>query len=439
MTTDKFADIAIERCRVCGSTALEPVLDLGEQFLQGAFEIPGHPVPSRERFPLELVRCAGRDSCGLVQMRHSVPPEILYASYWYRSGTNATMRRHLSGIAESVAALMGGEQLAVLDIGCNDGSLLHAYPDNFAKFGVDPSNIAASLGPPLQVVNTVFPSEQTREAFSGIEFDGVTSIAMFYDLEDPVGFARSVAEVLAPDGVWVLEVAYLPLMLRFKAFDAVCHEHLEYYSLEVLCRIADMAGLRCFKVDANEINGGTIRLYLAKKGSTRPVLDEDAAVIADLLARESALKLNSDIPFAAFRRRIDEAKSSLMAFIETQRKAGKTFHVYGASTKGNVLLQWYGLDKDVIECAADRNPEKFGARTLGTEIPIVSEEESRTAKPDFYLVLPWHFKREFLERERAILEAGTAMIFPLPEMTVITADTVDAELAAFERTNWFEF
>jgi NDP-4-keto-2,6-dideoxyhexose 3-C-methyltransferase len=439
MRIPPISEITRHACRVCGSRDLVPALNLGEQYLQGAFRVPGQPDPIDAKFPLDVVRCTGERCCGLIQLRHTVPPEVLYANYWYRSGTNATMRDHLAGIAQTLANLVGKPDAAVLDIGCNDGTLLNSYPESFTKYGVDPSDIATTVAPPVTVINTVFPSDQTRSAFADSKFDAVSSIAMFYDLEDPVGFARSIEEILSTEGVWVLEVAYLPLMLRYNAFDAICHEHLEYYHLAVLERIGWMVGLRCIKVEANESNGGSIRVYFCKKGAKRTASVADAALIADILARETALGLDTDAPYAAFGDRIRRQRDDLMQFMRDELRAGKKIHVYGASTKGNVLLQWYGIDNRMIDVSADRNPMKDGARTLGTEIAIVSEAASRAAAPDYYLVLPWHFKREFIGRERAIIEAGTAMIFPLPELTVVTAATIDDELQAFDGIDWLAF
>jgi hypothetical protein len=439
MRIPPVGEITRHTCRVCGSHDLVPVLNLGEQHLQGAFRMAGQPDPIDAKFPLDVVRCTGVGSCGLVQLRHAVPPEILYANYWYRSDTNATMRGHLAGIARTLAGLIGKPDANVLDIGCNDGTLLNSYPESFTKYGVDPSDIANTVAPPITVINTVFPSERTRSALAGTKFDAVSSIAMFYDLENPAGFARSIEEILSLEGVWALEVNYLPLMLRFNAFDAICHEHLEYYHLAVLERIGRMAGLRCIKVEVNEINGGSIRVYFCKESAKRAASAADAALIADILAREAACGLDSDAPYAAFGVRIRRQRDDLMRFMRHELKAGKKFHVYGASTKGNVLLQWYGINKRMIEVAADRNQLKDGGRTLGTEIPIVSEAASRAAAPDYYLVLPWHFKREFVKRERAIIEAGTSMIFPLPELTVVTAATIDDELQALDGIDWLAF
>lgn len=431
-----------QTCRVCGSEHLVPVIDLGDQYLQGSFVKEGFPRPPHRKVPTQLVRCdvtKSERACGLLQLAHSLPSEVLYANYWYRSGTNATMRNHLRSIVESVMELLPNRAGRVLDIGCNDGTLLNCFTGDFEKFGVDPSDIAREVPPPVTVINSTFPSSLVDQALNGRKVDAITSIAMFYDLEDPVGFTRSVKSLLSDEGIWVVEMSYLPLMLATNSFDTICHEHLEYYSLAVLEDIAERAGMRVFRAVLNDINGGSIRLYLTHAGVSRYDTAKDADVLKTLHLREFELELDTDRPYRAFQTRIEGLRDELASMIKGIRSQGQSIHLYGASTKGNVLLQWYGIDNTVIDCAADRNPEKHGARTLGTNISIVSEEESRAAKPDYYLVLPWHFKAEFLARERATIEAGTKMIFPLPEILVVDASNIDAEIQRARETQALDF
>jgi SAM-dependent methyltransferase len=420
-----------QTCRVCGSPYLTEAVDLGEQHLQGSFVKEGHVMPPLRKIPTLLVRCdveKNEKGCGLLQMGHSVPPDILYANYWYRSGTNATMRDHLGEIVSSAVALLGDNPGRVLDIGCNDGTLLANYAESVERYGVDPSDIARSIKPPVKVVNTTFPSRRLNALVGDKKFDIITSIAMYYDLESPTGFARAIAEFLAPNGIWIVEMSYLPLMLKQNSFDTICHEHLEYYSLAVLEFIARDAGLRVVKAALNDVNGGSIRLYLTKADNTKYDTKEAGDFLRHLRLHEFDLKLDTPEPYVAFQRRIEDAREKLDVLLTAARRNGQHIHVYGASTKGNVLLQWCRIGSSMVDCAADRNPDKYGARTLGTDIPIVSEEESRAAKPDYYLVLPWHFKAEFLERERPAIMAGTKMIFPLPEVTVVDKTNIDAEI-----------
>ena len=410
-------------CRVCGSTALTKVIDLGEQYLQGSFVKSGKELPPMRRIPTVLVRCdPTRDekACGLLQMEHSVPPMILYSTYWYRSGTNQTMRSHLAGIADEAAGMVAKADARVLDIGCNDGTLLKAYPGGFAKYGVDPSDVAQEVKGDITVVQATFPSEELDQRAAGKPFDVITSIAMFYDLEDPVAFVRSIKRSLAADGIWIFEMSYMPLMLRMDSYDTICHEHLEYYSLAVIEKILARAGMKVVRVGMNDINGGSIRCYATHAESFRFSRKEFSASLDALRQEEFDLALDTDRPYRNFQERINVHRDLLTSLLRKLKSEGKRIHIYGASTKGNTILQWCGIDKFIIDAAADRNQEKDGARTLGTDIPIVSEEKSRAMRPDYYLVLPWHFKKEFLEREQAMLDQGTKLIFPLPTIEVVS-------------------
>jgi len=425
------------KCRVCGNPNLHHVINLGEQYLQGSFVKPGCQNPPMRKLPTELVRCdldSYENACGLLQLANTFPQEILYANYWYRSGTNQTMRDHLRGIAEQARAYAPARQnLSVLDIGCNDGTLLACYPETFTRYGVDPSDIARSIPAPTRVINTVFPSPETAAALGQHKIDIITSIAMFYDLDDPVTFAAGVRDLLAEDGVWVLELSYMPLMLVRNSFDTICHEHLEYYSLSALEQIMARANLKIFKVELNEINGGSIRCYVKHEMGKVQNTPEDRDFIRWLRIHEFEMELDTAKPYAQFQQRIERLRDATVQLLTDIRSRGERIHVYGASTKGNVLLQWYGLNRLWIEAASDRNPDKDGAHTLGTDIPIVSEEKSRNMRPDWYLVLPWHFKLEFLQRERETIRSGVKMLFPLPSLQVVDANNVDAAIAELQR------
>lgn len=409
-------------CRVCGSLALTKVIDLGEQYLQGSFVKPGKELPPMRKIPTTLLRCdpaKDEKACGLLQMAHSVPPEILYAAYWYRSGTNETMRNHLKGIVSEAIETLVKENARVLDIGCNDGTLLNYYPKKFVRFGVDPSDVAQGIEGDITVVQDTFPSEELEAKIEGEQFDIITSIAVFYDLEDPVEFARGVKQCLSNEGLWIFEMSYMPSMLKLNSYDTICHEHLEYYSLAAVENVLKRANMKIIKVSLNDINGGSLRCYATHATNFRFKIDGFARNIKTLRQEEFDMQLDTDRPYRNFQERIDMHRSELVSLLQRLKKDGKKIHVYGASTKGNTILQWCGLNNDIIDCAADRNPDKDGARTLGTDIPIVSEAKSRALKPDYYLVLPWHFKEEFLIREKKTLDSGVGMIFPLPNIEII--------------------
>ena len=409
-------------CRVCGSSALTKVIDLGEQYLQGSFVKPGKELPPMRKIPTTLLRCdptRDENACGLLQMAHSVPSEILYAAYWYRSGTNETMRNHLKGIVSEAVETLVKENARVLDIGCNDGTLLNYYPKKFIRFGVDPSDVAQEVKGDITVIQDIFPSDELAKKIQGKQFDIITSIAVFYDLEDPVEFVRSIKTSLSDEGLWIFEMSYMPSMLKLNSYDTICHEHLEYYSLAAVENVLKRADMKIIKVSLNDINGGSLRCCATHATNFRFKIDGFARNIKTLRQEEFDMQLDTDRPYKNFQERIDMHRSELVSLLQRLKKDGKKIHVYGASTKGNTILQWCGLNNDIIDCAADRNPDKDGARTLGTDIPIVSEAKSRAMKPDYYLVLPWHFKEEFLIREKKTLDSGVGMIFPLPSIEII--------------------
>jgi SAM-dependent methyltransferase len=398
------------------------VIDLGEQYLQGSFVKPGKELPPTRKIPMELVRCDpmhDEKACGLLQMAHSVPPEILYSAYWYRSGTNNTMRTHLKEIADDAMSILGKSDARVLDIGCNDGTLLGYYPKGFQKFGVDPSDVAQEIGKDVTVVQDIFPSSELIGRLNGARVDIITSIAMFYDLEDPIAFSRGIKEILSPQGIWIFEMSYMPTMLKMNSYDTICHEHLEYYSLAVIEYILKSAGMKIFNIAMNDINGGSIRCYATHAENFAYKKEHFQQNVKALRQEEFDLELDTDKPYRHFQDRINMHKDQLNTLLRKLKKEGKRIHLYGASTKGNTILQWCNIDNRIIEMAAERNEDKYGALTLGTDIPIVSEAESRAKNPDYYLVLPWHFKAEFLEREKETLARGIGFIFPLPEIEII--------------------
>ncbi len=409
-------------CRICGSTALTKVIDLGEQHLQGSFVKPGKEVPPLRRIPTVLVRCnpmLDERACGLLQMESTVPPEVLYSAYWYRSGTNQTMRSHLAGIADEAIAMRNSTSGRILDIGCNDGTLLQCYPSSCVRIGIDPSDIAQGGTDGVMIVQDIFPSRELTTFLGGETCDIITSIAMFYDLEDPVAFTAGVKQILSPDGLWIFEMSYMPSMLEMNSYDTICHEHLEYYSLAVIENVLRRADMKLVNATLNSINGGSIRCFATHTSNFSFKREEYQANLRALRQREFDLELDTDRPYKNFQDHINVHRDELSTLLRRLKREGKRIHVYGASTKGNTILQWCGIDSRIIDVAADRNPDKDGARTLGTDIPIVSEEKSRAMNPDYYLVLPWHFRKEFLERETETLRRGIKMIFPLPTVDIV--------------------
>jgi hypothetical protein len=412
-------------CRICESP-LTTVMDLGDQCIAGAFRPPGGERIPEPPLPLQLVRCdpsVTTQACGLLQLRHTVPGSFLYSSYWYRSGINRTMTENLHEIARQAIEAVGGLRSGdlVIDIGCNDGTLLDGYrsaPSGVTRLGMDPSDVTRyAVAKGYDVITDFFSHPALEARFPDRKARVITSIAMFYDLERPADFVADIVRSLADDGVWVSEFSYMPTMLELNSFDTVCHEHLEYYSLRVIERLFGQAGLEIRRAELNDINGGSIRIFAAHAGSG--LRREDASAVQELRDREDAMKLESAEPYEAFARRAVTSRDELLSLLRTLKAEGKTIHIYGASTKGNTILQFAGIDGSLIECAADRNPDKWGSETIGTHIPIVSEEDSRSRKPDYYLVLPWHFLDEFLAREGEFFARGGKFIVPLPDVRVV--------------------
>ena len=405
----------IDRCRISNSQNLVSVLDLGHQQLTGVF--PKHRDENITSGPLELVWCP--DS-GLLQLAHSFEAQEMYGeNYGYRSGLNQSMVDHLTrkiGQLSRRADIKPGD--TVLDIGSNDCTSLKAYPvAGLARIGIDPTGQKFQSYYPDEV--KLVPDFFSARAFRGVTQTPakiVTSIAMFYDLEDPVAFAHEVESILAPDGLWHFEQSYMPSMLRMTSYDTICHEHLEFYSLSVVKRILDAAELKIVDVQMNAINGGSFAVTAAKRKSAIKAND---AITHWLLEQEERMGLHTPRPYREFEDRVFRHREDLRRLLQSLVADGKRIVGYGASTKGNVVLQFCGITDKEVCAIAEVNPDKFGAFTPGSRIPIISETEARAMKPDYFLVLPWHFKEGILKREQAFLDGGGKIILPFPEIEII--------------------
>ncbi len=405
-----------EKCRVCSNQNLVPIVDLGHQFLTGIF--PKTKDDQITRGPLRLVKCHGDgDVCGLLQLEHSYDLREMYGeNYGYRSGLNPSMVRHLeSKVAHitEIAALQAGD--LVVDIGSNDGTTLNAFKPDLKLIGVDPTGnkFRRYYRPHVELIVDFFSADVLAAASPDRKAKVVTSFSMFYDLENPIAFAKGIADTLAPDGIWVFEQSYMPLMLERGAYDTICHEHLEYYGLSQIVWIAERAGLKIVDVEFNDINGGSFSVVAALKDSK---WTDEKGVVARVLKEESAKNLSQLKPYQVFADHINESRNSLLAFLAMARKEGRRVCGLGASTKGNVILQFCGLTTADIDGIGDVNPDKFGAVTPGTWIPIESEAKVLASAPSYLLVFPWHF-REYLVRNPVL--AGQNLVFPLPALEIV--------------------
>jgi NDP-4-keto-2,6-dideoxyhexose 3-C-methyltransferase len=406
----------VTKCRICGGADLELVMSLGEQALTGVFPKSKQDLVSAG--PVDLVRCASSGGCGLVQLRQSYDLSEMYGmNYGYRSGLNASMVRHLHS---KVAAILALDLLKsgdlVIDIGSNDATTLKAYPqDGYRLVGIDPTGrkFLSYYPSTIQLVPDFFSAQVVREACKGAKAKVITSFSMFYDLEDPVAFAREIAGVLHQDGVWIFEQSYLPTMLRTNSFDTICQEHLEFYAFRQIEWIVREAGLKVLDVEFNDINGGSFSIRAAKQAS---ILEPNEAGLDAIRAEERQLGLDGPAIYEQFKAQVEIEKSALLSFLADCRKAGKRVCGLGASTKGNVLLQYYGITPDLLEQIAEVNEDKFGCFTPGTNIPLVDEKQVLASNPDYLLVLPWHF-RGFFEAHPAM--KGRKLVFPLPRFEVI--------------------
>jgi SAM-dependent methyltransferase len=406
----------IQSCRISGSKNLVKVLSLGEQVLTGVF--PRQKEQAITEGPLELVWCP--DS-GLLQLNHSYDLEEMYGlNYGYRSGLNESMISHLSRKVWDlirIRPLFAGD--VVLDIGSNDGTLLRAYNvSGIQRLGIDPtgSKFSHFYKDGLELIPDFFSSEVYKAKYSKNKPAIITSISMFYDLESPNEFVSDIAEILHDDGIWHFEQSYMPAMLRTTAYDTVCHEHLEYYSLAVVKELVEKNNLRVVDVNMNGVNGGSFAVTVVHRRSN---IKSNSAVIEWVLGQEERMGLHTPKPYREFEDRVFRHRDDLVRLIKTLNTDGKTVVGYGASTKGNVLLQFCGFDDTDIQCIAEVNKDKFGCYTPGTLIPILPEDDVKKMKPDYMIVLPWHFKEGIMRREQEYLASGGKLIFPLPEIEII--------------------
>jgi NDP-4-keto-2,6-dideoxyhexose 3-C-methyltransferase len=411
-------------CRISGEPLVE-LFSLGDHYISDFLPLDGEP--NSGKVPLTMMLAP---KSGLVQLAHTASFDDMYRHYWYRSGTNESMIEELRQIATSTAKMIGLKAGDVfVDIACNDGTLLSFIDPAVKRVGFDPAHNTYEEADKRRFdlfINDYFSAKAYKESPLGAQkAKAITTIAMFYDLEDPNAFIKDVKEILDDNGIWVVQMSYLPLMLKQLAFDNICHEHLEYYSLESMQYLLHMHGLAIVDCQLNDVNGGSFRVYIRKQEAdpttfaSAPYRDVAEYRVNSILAYEKTLNLRDPQTYLDFYKKSCDLRDQTLAFLKEERNEGKKIWAYGASTKGNTLLQWWGIDNSLIDGIAERQPMKYGLKTVGTNIPIASDEDMRAAKPDYLFVLPWHFIDSFVRREKDFLDRGGKFIVPCPRFEVI--------------------
>jgi len=404
----------IEFCRICQTNDLTNVISLGEQYITSRFPIYGDF--STPKTPIDLCVC---ENCRLLQLRQTTFSNELYEyEYGYRSGISNTMREHLKQYQEEILSkVILNPDDTIVDIGSNDSTMLQYYSDRMNRIGVDPTGKQFShFYGSCKLLPTYFTLNNFKTEFGDIKCKIVSSISMFYDLPEPVIFAQDINHILEEDGIWTCEQSYLINMLDTNSIDTICHEHLEYYSLKQIKYIADHSNFKIIDIKFNSCNGGSFRIYFAKQTSNAHI--ECTDLINEILEKENKYGLNNNNIFETFINNCNQEVKYLTDFIDTVNKNGKKVYIYGASTKGNCLLQYANITEQQVKYAVERNPNKVGKMT-NTGIEIISEETMRESPPDYLLVLPWHFKSEILKREQDFLNGGGQFIFPFPHFEII--------------------
>lgn len=406
-------------CRICGNRNLIEILDLGQQYLSGHFPRIGESV---DRAPLTLVKCdeIEGNSCGLVQLKHTYDLSTMYGkNYGYRSGLNASMVSHLSGhVARIESTIELKTEDIVVDIGSNDGTLLSQYKNHsLTLVGVDPTIAKFSSYYPSRIIQLAefFPSAGLKEILGTKKAKVITSVAMFYDLEAPQDFVNQISAHLDPQGIWLFEQSYLPTMLAQNSYDTVCHEHLEYYSLRQIDWMLSRADLKIIDVQFTDANGGSFLVVAAKNQSSLKATGK----VAEILDNETRMGLATLAPYEEFTQRILKSRDDLRKKIQELNREGKRVIGYGASTKGNVLLQYCDLTAEEVPMVAEVNPDKFGCETPGSRIPIVNEKTLNLSSTDVLMPLPWHFRPFFERKLQPFLNAGGSILFPLPRVELV--------------------
>jgi len=406
----------LKNCRSCNSKKLIKVFELGNQKLSGIFPKTTNQknIPSGN---LSMVHCK---NCSLLQLEETYDPNIMYGdNYGYMSSLNSSMLKHLykkSLNLRKMSNLSKGD--IIIDIGSNDGSFLKFFPNEFNLIGIDPTikKLGKFYRKDIKKYSTFFSKEFIKEKLKK-KIKLITSISMFYDLDNPIKFAEDIYDILDENGLWHLEQSYMPMMLKNNSYDTICHEHLEYYSLKSIKYIFDKVGFKIVDLNFNEVNGGSFALTVAKKNSTQ--YQESKKLVEWLIRKEELYSYNSINTLKDFFSNVEKHKKIFRDLLLNLKDMKKKVIGYGASTKGNIILQYCKINSSLVPYIGEVNKFKYNRYTPGSKIKIISEKKARDLNPDYLLVLPWHFKNHIIQKERKFLKKNTKLIFPLPDIDII--------------------
>ncbi len=419
----------LKTCKVCGNKEFSEVIHLKPQFLSATFVKDNNSSDVvKIKVPLTLTLCdktKNPNACGLLQLKEEVEPDLMYRQYFYRSATSDMMRKDLQDVISDIRSrlqLSSGD--IVVDIGANDCTTIQFYPKELNRVAIEPAkNIDwSNVDKTVSIVNDYFSEKAFRTKFPKEKAKAVGCNAMFYDLGDPNSFVKDVKSILHPQGVWCIQLSYLPLMIDNMNFYDICHEHLSYYSLAALEFLMNRNGLKVVDGSTNHVNGGSLRAFITHADNKSLDTDKGMKNLEALRKRENEMKLEDAKTFRDYSTQIESLATKVRTYINGELTKKNKVLGLGASTKGNVLLQFFGVTKDMMPFISERNPDKVGLRTLGTDIELISEEKARSLKPSVMLVLPWYFKDEIVKREKDYLNSGGALLMPMPYVHLITKD-----------------
>jgi len=406
----------INKCRICSNNSVNEILKLEPQYIATTFVTDNENNPmAKIKIPLTLILCK---KCGLVQLKETVRPDLLYKNYFYRTAINDTMKRDLQDVVNyAVENVKTESNDVIVDIGANDCTMVSMYPDHLKRFGIEPAtNIDwSNVNESITIVNDYFSKDIVLKATNYKKAKIISATAMFYDFDDPNVVTKDIKDILHEDGVCVIQVSYLLDTIRDMNFYDVVHEHLEYYSLKSINYLMERNGLKVIDATTNFVNGGSLRVLVTHKDSRRP----KSKRYQEILDEEEKWNLEELDTYVQYEQKIKDIIKKSREFIVNEIENGGTVIGLGASTKGNVLLQICRIGKDLLPYISDRNKEKVGLRTLGTDIEIISEEKARKINPSAMLVIPWNFKEEILSREQNFIQNGGKMLFLMPKPYIV--------------------